>query len=158
MYTREESARLRQAFWTAFGQYMALTPGAGGEKVNWLNYKTGVRHLQFKAETERDGAAVAIVLSHPDMQEQQTYYELLLQSKKMLEAQAGEDPSTNSGQVWQWQPPAPGEQGKITSRVYCRLAGVNVFNQAHWPAIISFLKPRLMALDTWWQEARWAFE
>ena len=150
MYTREDSARLRQAFWTAFGQYMALAPGAGGEKVNWLNYKTGVRYLQFKTEAERDGAAVAIVLSHPDIQEQQAYYELLLQSKKMLEGQTME--------AWQWQPPTPGEQGKIASRVYCRLAGVDVFNQADWPAIISFLKPRLMALDAWWQEARWGFE
>src|SRR5882724_8418668 len=50
MYTKQEASRLRQEFWTAFGQYMALSPSTGGEKANWLNYKTGVRYLNFKME------------------------------------------------------------------------------------------------------------
>jgi len=149
MYTPQESARLRQAFWTAFGQYMALVPGAGGEKINWLNYKTGVRFLVFKADAGREMASVGIVLSHPDLQQQQLGYDLLLQSKSMLQQYTGE--------AWQWQPPVPDAAGKITSGVYGRMAGVNVFNQAHWPAIISFLKPRLIALDVWWQDAQHAF-
>jgi len=164
MYTKQESARLRQAFWTAFGQYMSMAPSAGEEKPNWLNYKTGIKYLYFKTDAERDRASVAIVLAHPDADLQDAYYNQLLVSKKMLEAASGpstgsgQAPSAGSGQAWIWQPPAPGENGKMISRVYQQLEGVNVFNQADWPAIISFLKPRLMALDTWWQEARYGFE
>jgi len=150
MYTKQESARLRQAFWTAFGQYMAPLPSAGEEKVNWLNYKTGIKHLYFKTDVERDRASVAIVMAHPDMTQQQAFYEQLLQSKKMLETQTGE--------AWLWQAPKEEEVGKNIGRVYQQLNGVNVFNQADWPAIISFLKPRLVALDAWWQEARYGFE
>ncbi|MBS1566426.1 MAG: DUF4268 domain-containing protein, partial [Bacteroidetes bacterium] len=40
----------------------------------------------------------------------------------------------------------------------CRLENVNVFSQDQWPAIISFLKPRLVALDAWWQMAKPGFE
>lgn len=165
MYTKQESARLRQAFWTAFGQYMAMVPSAGGEKPNWLNYKTGIKHLYFKTDAERDRASVAIVLAHPDADMQQIYYDQLLLSKKMLEAETGEALSTgsgqahskSSGQAWLWEAPHQ-EEGKTTSRVYQQLEGVNVFNQADWPAIISFLKPRLMALDAWWQTAQYGFE
>lgn len=150
MYTKQESARLRQAFWTAFGQYMAHVPAAGEEKLNWLNYKTGIRHLYFKTDADRDHASIAIVLAHPDVDEQQGFYHQLLLSKKMLEAETHEP--------WTWQAPAPDENGKMSSRVYCRLNGINVFNQGDWPAIISFLKPRLVALDAWWQTARYGFE
>jgi hypothetical protein len=149
MYTKQESARLRQAFWTAFGQYMAPAPSAGGEKINWLNYKTGIRHLYFKTDAEKDGTRIAIVLAHPDAVQQQAYYEQLLQTKKMLEAETGEE--------WIWQPPQM-EEGKIISRVYRQQEAVNVFNQRDWSAIISFLKPRLMALDAWWQTAKYGFE
>lgn len=147
MYTKQESARLHQAFWTAFGQYMAPAPSAGGEKVNWLNYKTGIKHLYFKTALAGGSASVAVVLQHPDTEEQQRHFDQLLASRKVLEA---------SG-TWHWQGPAPDAQGKISSRVYCQLDGVSVFNQAHWPVIISFLKPRLMALDAWWQEAKIGF-
>jgi hypothetical protein len=141
MYTKQEASRLRQEFWTAFGQYMVLSLSTGGERVNWLNYKTGVRYLNFKMEAARDGASIAIVLSHPDRGQQQLYYTQLLQSKKILE--------TFTGEGWQWD---------INGTVSSRLEGVNVFNREDWSAIISFLKPRLLALDAWWQEAKWGFE
>ena len=140
---------MRQAFWTAFGQYMSLAPSAGEEKPNWLNYKTGIKHLYFKTDAERDRASVAIALAHPDADLQEAYYNQLLASKKMLEIKTGEP--------WTWQAPHQ-EQGKTISRVYQQLDGVNIFNQADWPDIISFLKPRLIALDAWWQEARYGFE
>jgi hypothetical protein len=31
---------------------------------------------------------------------------------------------------------------------------VNIFHEADWPAIISFLKPRIMALDEFWEIAK----
>ena len=48
MYSKAEATQLRQAFWTAFGQYMAPVPSAEGETTNWINYKTGFKHLYFR--------------------------------------------------------------------------------------------------------------
>jgi hypothetical protein len=35
---------------------------------------------------------------------------------------------------------------------------VNLFNRDDWPALISFFKPRLVALDEFWNGAQYAFE
>ena len=47
MYTKQEAAQLRKEFWTAFGQYMKPVPTEDGEKVNWINYKTGGQAHSF---------------------------------------------------------------------------------------------------------------
>ncbi|TVP42967.1 MAG: DUF4268 domain-containing protein, partial [Mongoliibacter sp.] len=38
------------------------------------------------------------------------------------------------------------------------LADVNVMEKDDWPAIISFLKPRIIALDAFWSNIKPAFE
>ena len=44
------------------------------------------------------------------------------------------------------------------SRVYMELSPANLFNREDWPALISFFKPRLIALDAFWTDAQYAFE
>ena len=53
MYSKEESARLRQQFWISFGQYMKPVPSASGSTVNWTNYKTGVKNIFFKMDVDK---------------------------------------------------------------------------------------------------------
>src|SRR5690606_40670888 len=48
MYSKEEAKRLKERFWTNFGQFMSLVPNEEGVKVNWVNYKTGIKHLYFR--------------------------------------------------------------------------------------------------------------
>lgn len=45
MYSKAEKSKIRKDFWTAFGQYMKPVPSAEGTKVNWPNYKTGVKQI-----------------------------------------------------------------------------------------------------------------
>ncbi|WP_442587339.1 DUF4268 domain-containing protein [Pedobacter sp. AW31-3R] len=56
MYSKDQASQLRQAFWTAFGQYITPHPSAEGIKINWVNYKTGIKYLHFKmhADTKND--------------------------------------------------------------------------------------------------------
>lgn len=57
MYTREQISQLRQEFWTTFGQYMSPVLSAEGGKINWLNYKTGIKHLHFKMDADKKAPA-----------------------------------------------------------------------------------------------------
>ena len=75
MYSKEEAAQLKQTFWTALGQYMAPIASADGEKVTWLNYKTGEKGIQFKMAADNKKAAIAIELSHSDGGIRQLYFE-----------------------------------------------------------------------------------
>lgn len=80
MYTKEQASQLRQAFWTAFGQYISPHPSAEGLKVNWSNYQTGIKHVYFRMKADNKSASIAIELTHPDTDIQ----ELFLNSLKSL--------------------------------------------------------------------------
>ena len=150
MYTRQESSRIKQAFWTAYGQYMQPVPSASGEKVNWVNYKTGIKHLYFRMHADRKGAYIAIELTHPNLTIQQDQYDQLIQMRNLLEEQLNES--------WDWLPMTSDEYGKIISQVKKELTEVNIFNQEDWPELISFFKPRIIALDAFWNFAKYSFE
>jgi hypothetical protein len=150
MYTRQEASLIRKKFWTSFGQYMRPLPGANGDTINWLNYKTGIRHLYFRMDADTTQASIAIELRHTNLSLQQQYFEQLQQVKILLEVQTGED--------WKWELHQPDEDGNMVSRVSIALEKVNIFDTADWPTIISFLKPRIQALDKFWDLVKDGFE
>lgn len=142
MYTRQQASQIRKKFWTSFGHYMRPVAGAAGEAVNWLNYKTGIRHIHFRMDTGKDNASIAIELKHPDHEVRDLYFNQLLQFKEYLEEAMQEK--------WQWEKGLQDEDGTIINRVSKSISDVNIFNEADWPAIISFLKLRVIALDRFW--------
>lgn len=150
MYNRHEASQLRQAFWTAFGLYMLPVLSAEGEKIAWVNYKTGEKFCHFKMEACNRSAFIAIELRHPDTEMRNLFFNQLYQLKEIFE--------THTGERWQWQQQAKDEYGKVYSRVYYELLSVSVFNKADWPALVSFFKRRIIALDAFWSEARYYFE
>ncbi|GEO10186.1 DUF4268 domain-containing protein [Segetibacter aerophilus] len=150
MFSRQEASQLRKEFWTVFGQYMKPVPGFEGEKVNWLNYKTGEKDVLFKMEAENKMATVGIELVHSDLEIQQLYYEQFVQLKNMFENIVGKG--------WTWSLHTPNQNGKVISRIFSELGSVSVFNKADWPALISFFKPRIIALDEFWSNAKYGFE
>lgn len=151
MYTREEVSRIKQAFWTAFGKYLQPVLSAEGTKVSWLNYKTGISGISFKMDADREQAMILILLSHSDNEIRQAHYDQFIQLKSLLQDTLGEDD-------WQWQPDSHFIPGKTTCTISKTLLNVNVLNQQDWPTIISFLKPRIIALDEFWSMAKQAFE
>ncbi len=149
MYTKQQASELRQAFWTAFGQYMSLVLCADGRKINWINYKTGVKGVFFKINAANKFADIAIELAHADLEMQQLLFEHFLRVKKILYEQLNEE--------WIWELHTLNEYGKTTSRIYTTLNGVSIFKKEDWPQLISFFKQRMIALDQFWSMARYGF-
>jgi len=142
MYIQQEASKVKAQFWTSFGQYMKPVPGASGEPVNWINYKTGIRHIHFKMDADNTKAIIAIEISHPHQDQRLQYYDQFLSLKNLL----------NSTTAFNWQWNETIETGyKTISSISQQLDAVNILNQADWPAIISFLKPRIMSLDAFWE-------
>jgi hypothetical protein len=63
----------------------------------------------------------------------------------------------NLGEEWDWQLHA-NVDGKIVSRIYRELCDVSILNREQWPDLISFFKPRILALDAFWEDAKYAFD
>ena len=150
MYSKAEVTQLRQAFWTAFGQYMAPVPSAEGDTTNWINYKTGVKNVYFRMRADQAHASIGIELTHPDAGTRELFWEQLLELKALLHETLGEE--------WTWEADATDAHSEPLSRIYTELAPANLFSRDDWPRLISFFKPRLVALDAFWADAQWSFE
>lgn len=150
MYTREQKSQLRQAFWKAFGQYIAPQPSAEGLKVNWINYKTGLKDVYFRMRADQKSASIAIELTHADFEIQALFFQQFTELKNILH--------TYLEEAWEWLLHTIDENGNTISKIYKELKPVNVLNQDDWPKLISFFKPRIIALDEFWSDARYTFD
>ena len=150
MYTPAEISKIRTEFWITFGQYMKPVPSAEGRRINWPNYRTGVKDIYFRMRAERTHASIGIELGHDDVELQELLFDQFGQLKSLLFASLQEE--------WQWKLLDQNELGRPTSKIECLLPEVNVLNSEDWPKIISFLEPRLIALDAFWSEAKPGFE
>jgi Domain of unknown function (DUF4268) len=150
MYTKQETSKQKQAFWTAFGRYMKPILSADGEEISWLNYKTGNKHVHFKMDVDSRQAQIAVIIQHPEPEQQRAYFNRLTQFRGIFEDTVGE-------QDWNWDSHITDEQPTRASVVQRPLVGVNLFRNEDWPAIISFLKPRIIALDAFWSMVRYEF-
>ena len=150
MYSRQEASLLNQEFWTTLGQYMSPIVSAEGEKINWINYKTGEKNIRFIMQAENKTATISIQLTHKDPVLQRSYYDKLLQLKKALH--------TITGVSWKWQPLITDQHGHNISIVSIQQDDVTIFNKDQWPQLISFFKTNMIALDKFWCENKFAFE
>lgn len=150
MYSKEQSSKIRQQFWTKFGLYMKPVPGAAGTAVNWLNYKTGKRHISFHMDAGKHEAIIAIEIKHPVTAERHSCYQQFLSLKTLLE--------NETGFKWQWEMDARPDDTNTISRVSQILSPINIMNENDWPAIIGFLKPRIIALDHFWELVKDGFD
>jgi Domain of unknown function (DUF4268) len=149
MFTREEASRIKQEFWTVFGKYMNPVPSADGLKVNWINYRTTIKDVYFRLDAGQKSAAISISIEHGDTVLQEIYFQKFLELKTLFRKTLGEP--------WKWQLHVTVD-GKVISRIYKQLPGVSVLNKDQWPDLISFFKPRMIALDAFWENAKYSFE
>ena len=149
MYSRDEASRIRHEFWTTFGKYMRPIRSAEGMKINWVNYHTRLKDVYFRMDAGKKSAMISISIEHSDPELQELYYEQFLEFKDLLHGILGEE--------WEWDLRVSVD-GKVISRIYTELPGFSVFNKDHWPELISFFKPRIIALDGFWENAKYSFE
>lgn len=150
MYSKQEASLLTQQFWTTFGQYLAPVLSAEGKKINWVNYKTGQKAIRFTMTTNNNSAKIAVVISHKDIGIQENIFSKFLQHKHSFEGEAGDD--------WLWEPFTTDEHGKPISEIFKSLPDAKVLRKEDWPAIISFFKNNIIALDQFWCNWKYAFE
>jgi len=123
---------------------------AEGLKINWVNYHTRIKDIYFRMDAGPKSAMICISIEHRDPDIQALYFEQFEELKTLLHATLEES--------WEWRLHVIAEDGKIVSRIYKELPGASVFNRDHWSDLISFFKPRMIALDIFWENARYSFE
>jgi Domain of unknown function (DUF4268) len=148
MFNRQQASQLNEEFWTTLGRYMRPVPSADGHKINWINYKTALKQVHFRMDVQPT-AIISISIEHADAGIRALYFHQFEELKPLLQAELQEE--------WQWQLERV-VAGRSIASIYKELPDVSVFNKDHWPALIAFFKPRLIALDRFWAHAHYSFE
>lgn len=137
MFSKEESKKLRQQFWTSFGIVY---------RTRWILYDTKQKELQLKFTFNRKFAQVSLDVIDPDELVRAYYFEKLLSLKRII---------TND-----YLPDAVFEEhyelpeGKVISRLYVQLDGVNIHKRQQWPEVMKFLNEHMLQLEAFFKEYR----
>ena len=150
MYSSAEASAIRQQFWTRFGMYMSPVPSATQEKVNWVNYKTGIKGISFKMDVNKQTAFVAVEIFLKEIMLQHQYFEIFNNFATQFEGFVGKG--------WQFTHNDFIEHKGHVSSITVELKNVNVFRQEDWPQMIAFLKLHIIGLDAFWASYKTAFE
>ncbi len=150
MYSKHEVSLKTKLFWTTLGKYMSPIGSAEGEKISWINYKTEIKNISFKMMVENKIATVSITLHHQNINERQLFFKNFEMVKTLLHDAAGDD--------WIWQLNYVNNSGETCGRIYKQLQNVSILNKDDWPALISFFKHNMIALDRFWSDAKYLFQ
>ena len=150
MYSREEAKKIKESFWTTFGNYMKPIPGADGTKVNWINYKTGIRHLFFRMDANHNSAQIHIQIAHPDKGMRALLFDQFFEYRRLLHNVLGEE--------WNWRLDHRDGYGKPQASIGLECFDWSVFKREDWSDLISFFKPRIILLDQFWTDVQDGFD
>ncbi|TJZ53354.1 DUF4268 domain-containing protein [Sphingobacterium olei] len=129
---------------------MAVVPSSDMEKINWVNYKTGIKNIFFRMEVTNKKATIMIEISQADDGIRNLVFEQFLELKPVFQATFQEE--------WDWSNVCYDEYGKQIGRISRSLEDVSILKKEDWPALISFFKPRIIALDEFWSTAKYLFD
>ncbi|MDT0643308.1 DUF4268 domain-containing protein [Zunongwangia sp. F363] len=130
MFSREESKKLTQEFWTGFGKNFPH---------KWILYNTKIKEIQLKFTFTRKMAQVSMDVSSQDEVIRAYYFEKMLSLKKILLAEYLPDAIFDEN----YELP----EGKIISRVYVQLDGVSIHNKDHWPEVERFFVENMLKME-----------
>ncbi len=149
MYDRETVRTTNALFFTSFGKFMMKQRSNSGNKVNWINYKTGVKSLYFRLEVDQRSARVCIDIQHKDEYIRELLFEQFLSLKTIF--------NTVTDNNWNWIESYENETGNTFSRIYAEIEEVNIYKKESWHPIFNFYKHSLLKLDEFWIEFKALF-
>ncbi len=137
MFSKEESKKLREQFWTSFGIVY---------RTKWIRYNTKIKGIELKFTFTRKYAQVSLDIIDSDELIRAYYFEKLMSLKKII--------------ISEYLPKAQFEEfyelpeGKIISRLFIQLDGVSIHNRQQWPEVMKFLNDNMLQLEAFFKDYR----
>lgn len=137
MFSREESKRIREEFWTEFGQKFPR---------KWILYNTRIKEVQLKFTFTNDHALVSLDVSSSDELIQQYYTEKFQSLETILRTDYLPEATLEENYIL--------PEGKSVTRIYVQLEGVNIHNRKHWEQVFQFLYKNMEQLENFFTDFR----
>ncbi|WP_378175895.1 DUF4268 domain-containing protein [Aquimarina sp. SS2-1] len=135
MFSKEESKKIRQEFWTAFGTNYPR---------KWLLYNTKIKDVTLKFTLTTKLAQVSIDVEPSDEVIRAYYYDKFLSLKSIIISEYLDDIIFNEFYEL--------ENGKIISRIYVELENVSIHNKSTWSDAMKFLHDKMLRLESFFLE------
>lgn len=151
MFSREEAHKLKEEFWTRFGKRMKKHVSAETESnINWINYKTSVKNINFRMEANNKFSSLTIEITHKDTTMRDIFYEQFTEMRNYFHDTLREE--------WVWNEHDFDKFGNPIASISTRLDGYNVMIKDNWNRLYQFFEPRMVRLDTFWCDAKETFK
>lgn len=138
MFSREESKRIREEFWTEFGQKY---------RRKWILYDTKIKEVQLKFTFTNEFAQVSLDVSSPDDVIQEFYTEKLHSLTDVLKSEYLPEAILEDTYLL--------PEGKLVMRIYIQLDNVNIHNRKHWPLVFDFLFKNMELLESFFENFKY---
>lgn len=135
MFSKEESKKVREEFWTSFGK---------GFPHKWVLYNTGIKEVQLKFTFNTEIAQVSLDIYSADEVIHAYYFEKIYALRSILKDEYLKDIKIEENYLL--------PEGKSITRFYVQLDSVNIHNQKHWPPVASFLNENMILLESFFLE------
>ena len=150
MYSREEAAKMRKDFWTSFGLFMKPVLSCEYQRINWVNYDTGIKGISFKMVAGQKEAYLILEIKIKDLEMKDLLFEQLLEFKAMFEAEVGSD--------WVWNKDDLNEFYQEQATIKSPVIKANVYNNMEWDVPFGYFKKNLTAFDAFWENPKEIFK
>jgi len=142
MLSIQERKQLNIDFFTALGRVMQGCFSETGKRMQWTNYRTGIRGIYVRIELEKKGVSFNVDLEIKDPDIKEMMWEQMLELKAVL---ASEIPAELT-----WNEDFVKPTGISVGRIQCRCGTGTIYNKGTWPEMLAFLKESLLGFDRFW--------
>lgn len=134
MFSREESAKMRQEFWTSFGKSFPR---------KWILYQTKIKGLSFKFNFDTKKAMVLMEIEG-SLEHRIKYFEKIQSLQDILER----DFLSNVVYAESYEL----DNGKGVSCIFVEKKGVCIHNRETWREAMLFLNENMSKIEDFWIE------
>lgn len=134
MFSKEESKRLREEFWIAFGK---------SYPHKWILYNTKIKGLSLKFHFELKRAIVSLDLEHSSLETRIALWEKLIALKSILIEEYIPNLEFDDSYILDSQ--------KEISRCYIELLDVSIHNKNTWRQTMEFLYGNMLKLEEFFE-------
>lgn len=143
MFSKEELRERKTLFWEGLKTRMQHHRSANGKRMNWINYKTGIKFLFVRLDVNSKRAIFALDLQPKDEGVREIFWEQLHELKMVLESEMGPG---------NWNDDFEIKYGLSVARISWELPGVNMFKKEDTDKIYAFFQEKLIAFDSFYTD------
>lgn len=144
MLSKEERKERNAAFWEGFRKEMRNVKSSDGKGINWINYPTGVKDVYVRLHCDSKITRMSFDIQPKDDGIRSILWEQMTELKIVMEATTGPADSWNEfDHVF---------AGRTVSRITWETSDFNFYQPEDWEKIKAFLRDRLVAFDSFYQE------